>query len=105
MKDSIGNQSLKFAGCFSNGIGCAIAILLYPICVIMSFYVAFGIAMSCSPYMKCSQSEKDAKNILAIVTFFGGGFGVPIAGGILANKIVSNITEGNPKSRKKSLSD
>lgn len=67
--------------------GCLISALLFPFCITLSLWLSFALGpMGCAFPNKCSRSQENAKGILSLVILFGGGFGIPIATGILVGK-------------------
>jgi hypothetical protein len=50
-------------------------------------WIAFAMgSMGCALPKRCSDAEQNGKAIAPMVILFGGGFGVPIASGILLTK-------------------
>jgi hypothetical protein len=65
--------------------------LLFPFCITLSEWFAFALGtMGCTLPNKCFQPQENAKGILELVILFGGGFGILIATGILADKFLQS---------------
>jgi hypothetical protein len=91
MKSPSKNQNTESSGCLSRASGCLISAILFPFCITLSLGLSFAFgSMGCALPNKCSQSRMNAKSILSLAILLGGGFGIPIATGILVGKVVRN---------------
>ncbi|WP_072016522.1 hypothetical protein [Neosynechococcus sphagnicola] len=94
MKSPSKNQNTESAGCLAS-------ILLFPFFMTIFGWFAFALGpMSCAHPNKCSQLLENVKGILSIAILVGGGFGIPIAAGILVDRAVQNGVVNRSNSKK-----
>ena len=88
MQESSEDQNTTSAGCCPPAsFGCLLSLILFPICAVPSMWIAFAIGpMSCAFPSRCSAGEQNARGFVSMVVGLGGGFGIPIASGVLLTK-------------------
>jgi len=63
-------------GCLAGGL---VFCLLFPLCFFVFAWLSFAVGpMGCAFPSQCSAEEEIIKFILSMISFFGGGFAVPI---------------------------
>jgi len=88
MKESSKDQNTSSAGCCPpESFGCLLSLIIFPFFMIPSAWMSFAVGpMGCALPKRCSEAEQNGKAIASMVVFLGGGFGVPIASGVLLTK-------------------
>lgn len=90
MKVANSDEETQKSGCLANGAGCLIAGLIFPFSMIISGWLAYAVGSAgCALPNRCSQGEETIKGLVAMVIFYGGGFGVPLTAGILASQSIN----------------
>jgi hypothetical protein len=69
------NTKANGLGCLAGGI---VFCLLFPLCIYFFGWLSFALGMSCAFPSQCSAAGEIIKFILSMISFFGGGFAVPI---------------------------
>ncbi|GBF56133.1 hypothetical protein N0824_04022 [Microcystis sp. 0824] len=69
------NRKANGLGCLAGGL---VFCLLFPLCFFFFGWLSFALGMSCAFPSQCSTEEEIIKFILSMISFFGGGFAVPI---------------------------
>ncbi|MDS3862166.1 hypothetical protein RIF25_15295 [Thermosynechococcaceae cyanobacterium BACA0444] len=106
VKSSNNNEQTHSSGCLANGAGCLVAVLIFPFSFMPAAWLAFAMGpMGCALPNNCSQGEKFLKGVVSLVIFVGGGFGVPLATGALANRGIRTIQMNNAVNRAKPSED
>jgi len=88
MQESSKDQDTVSAGCCPPAsFGCLLSLILFPICAVPLMWIAFAIGpMSCAFPSRCSAGEQNARGFVSMVVGLGGGFGIPLASGVLLTK-------------------
>ncbi len=88
MSESEKDQDVPSAGCCPPAsFGCLLSLILFAFFIIPSMWISFAVgSMGCALPKRCSDVEQNSKAIASMVILLGGGFGVPIASGILLTK-------------------
>jgi hypothetical protein len=89
---------IQSSGCLSQAAGCLVASLIFPFSIYFFGWSSFALgSMSCAFPSKCSKVEEYARGIIAMVVLVGGGFGIPLAAGILVGKALKTNAVNDSK--------
>ncbi|AVQ71795.1 hypothetical protein B5D77_11230 [Microcystis sp. MC19] len=70
------NRKANGLGCLAGGL---VFCLLFPLCVYVFGWLSFALGpMGCAFPSQCSAEGEIIKFILSMISFFGGGFALPI---------------------------
>jgi len=93
------------SGCFANAAGCLVAVVILPFSLVPAAWLAFAMGpMGCTLPNNCSKGEEVFKGIVSLVIFAGGGLGVPLAAGVLAQRSIKT-TQMNAVNRARPSED
>ncbi|TRU19365.1 MAG: hypothetical protein EWV92_11100 [Microcystis aeruginosa Ma_MB_S_20031200_S102] len=70
------NRKVNGLGCLAGGL---VFCLLFPLCFFVFGWLSFAVGpMGCAFPSQCSTEGEIIKFILSMISFFGGGFALPI---------------------------